>query len=212
MNAALTLASSYTLALVPTGAPASRPAYSATCYSNMLSATTVTAYDNVTITSTHAYNNPSAQAYAMVIDGFIVITGIEIGVASSTAIPVSSAAVSSAAVSSATSSTTDFQSKQVSISGGAIAGAAIAACFALFFVGIAAWFLGRRYRSRQAAEKMGEKMGMTELHGESAPMEMGGETVIHELGDGGGHWQNKIQKQMTQETFELSGDNRRSHG
>jgi hypothetical protein len=36
--------------------------------------TTVTAFDNVTITATQKYNDPTAQAFAYVIDGYLSVT------------------------------------------------------------------------------------------------------------------------------------------
>lgn len=68
---------SYSLALAPTGAPLSRPALSATCYSNLPSPTTVIAYDNVTITATQPYNDPTAQAFALAIDGLVDVDAAE---------------------------------------------------------------------------------------------------------------------------------------
>ncbi|KAL9085392.1 MAG: hypothetical protein Q9159_004736 [Coniocarpon cinnabarinum] len=148
--------SSYTLHLTTGPTPAARSAYNATCYSNLPSLTTVTAYDGVTITSTQGYNDPTAQAYAHALDGYAPATvqGQQITVVAGPA-PTDSA--SSGSVASQTRFSEDPsdndptptpESSSTSLSGAAIAGIVVGAFAFCLLATLLAWiiFLLRRRR------------------------------------------------------------------
>jgi len=192
--------SSYSLALAPDGAPSSRPAFSATCYSNLPNATSVTAYDNVTITSTQPYSNPTAQVFALVIDGFVATTVANSIGSSAAAVSTVLASSSGTSVSSSDATASPAQAKSTSISGGAIAGAAIAAVAGIFLIVVASFLFSKRYRRGQ--QVVGEKAQVPELTDETS------KTNLHEMDDEGRYWQDKVVKKVTEQTLELHGDDR----
>ncbi|KIW04943.1 uncharacterized protein PV09_04108 [Verruconis gallopava] len=166
---------SYTLALAPTGAPASRPALSATCFSNLPSPTTVIAWDNVTITSTQGYNDPTAQAFALALDGFIANPTAQQTTQSSS----NNAEITQPAI-------TASEKPDRLLSGAAVAGVAAGGSVGLFTVVSAIVFFAIRYQRK--ADHIAQQRRLAEAQ---------------ELDDEGRYWKNVLVKNVTHTRLEL---------